>query len=124
MLQSFNILENADLKSIGYNSRRNIHTLYQAMCLAYAGRDFYYGDPYLPPEERVRGLLSKEYAMARYGEINWTRNDPNVKPGDPYPYQGGTNPFTQLLAQWTNVPPEDSTALDSKAARSSVQFEP
>ena len=35
------------------------------MNLAFADRDFYYGDPYFPPEEPVRGLLSKEYAKQR-----------------------------------------------------------
>src|SRR5919201_1597591 len=83
MLQALNILENADLKSMGYNSPKYMHTLYQAMSLAFADRDFYYGDPYFPPEEPARGLLSKEYAKARYANINWDRNDPNVKPGDP-----------------------------------------
>jgi gamma-glutamyltranspeptidase/glutathione hydrolase len=117
MLQALNILENADLKAMGYNSPRYIHTLYQAMNLAYADRDFYYGDPYFPPEEPVRGLLSKEYAKSRYGEINWTRNDPTVKPGDPYPYQGGTNPFTALLSRWNNVVTTDSAAT---APRSSL----
>ena len=67
MLQALNILENADLKAMGYNSPKYIHTLYQAMNLAYADRDFYYGDPYFPPDEPVKGLLSKEYAKARYG---------------------------------------------------------
>ena len=51
---------------MGYNSPKYIHTLYQAMNLAFADRDFYYGDPYFPPEEPVKGLLSKEYAKARY----------------------------------------------------------
>src|SRR3954466_14598675 len=120
MLQALNILENADLKAMGYNSPPYIHTLYQAMNLAYADRDFYYGDPYFPPAEPVKGLLSKEYAKARYGEINWTRNDSTVKPGDPYPYQGGTNPFTQLLAGWTNVARPDSAG----AAQSSLPPEP
>ena len=45
LLQTLNILENFDLKGMGYNSTRYIHTLYQAMNLAYADRDFYYGDP-------------------------------------------------------------------------------
>jgi gamma-glutamyltranspeptidase / glutathione hydrolase len=108
MLQALNILENADLKSMGYNSSRYVHTLYQAMSLAFADRDFYYGDPYFPPEEPTRGLLSKDYAKARYAQINWDRNDPSVKPGDPYPYQGGTNPFRQVLAQWKVEAPNDS----------------
>jgi len=101
MLQALNILENADLKGMEYNSPRYIHALYQAMNLAFADRDFYYGDPYFPPEEPVRGLLSKEYARARYAQIDWTKNDPSVGPGDPYPYQGGTNPFADLRAHWT-----------------------
>ncbi len=65
MLQALNILENADLKAMGYNSPRYMHTVYQAMNLAFADRDFYYGDPAFPPEEPMRGLLSKEYARAR-----------------------------------------------------------
>jgi len=101
MLQALNILENADLKSMGFNSAKYMHTLYQAMSLAFADRDFYYGDPYFPPEEPAKGLLSKEYAKARYATIDWSRNDPNIKPGDPYPYQGAANPFSKLLAAWS-----------------------
>ncbi|HEY7505845.1 MAG TPA: gamma-glutamyltransferase [Gemmatimonadales bacterium] len=108
MLQALNILEQADLKSMGYNSPAYIHALYQTMSLAFADRDFYYGDPYFPPQEPIFGLLSKEYAKARLATINWTRNDPAVKPGDPYPFQGGTNPFADLLARWTVEPAPDT----------------
>ncbi|MBS1241349.1 MAG: Gamma-glutamyltranspeptidase, partial [Gemmatimonadetes bacterium] len=101
LLQALNILENADLKAMGYNSSRYVHTLYQAMSMAFADRDFYYGDIYAPPEEPVKGLLSKEYARQRYAAINPERNDSTVKPGDPYPFQGGTNPFLDLLSSWS-----------------------
>jgi gamma-glutamyltranspeptidase/glutathione hydrolase len=100
LLQALNILENFDLKSMGYNSARYMHALYQAMNLAFADRDFYYGDPYFPPEEPIEGLLSKEYAKDRAGQIDWEKNDPDAGPGDPYPYQGGTNPFADLLSKW------------------------
>ncbi|MFL5540878.1 MAG: gamma-glutamyltransferase family protein [Longimicrobiaceae bacterium] len=100
MLQALNILENFDLKSMGYNSPRYINTVYQAMSLAFADRDFYYGDPYVPPEEPVRGLLSKEYARERARLINPDRNDPDLLPGDPYPFQGGRNPFLAVLRDW------------------------
>ena len=106
MLQALNILENADLRAMGYNSAAYIHTLYQAMNLAFADRDFYYGDPYAPPEEPIEGLLSKEYARSRYDQIDWERNDEGTKPGDPYPFQGGENPYLDLLERWTPVPPE------------------
>jgi gamma-glutamyltranspeptidase / glutathione hydrolase len=108
MLQALNILEQVDLKARGYNSPAYIHALYQAMNLAFADRDFYYGDPYFPPEEPTRGLLSKAYAKARFAAINWKRNDPAVKPGDPYPFQGGSNPFAELLHQWTVEPAPDT----------------
>jgi gamma-glutamyltranspeptidase/glutathione hydrolase len=106
MLQALNVLENADLKSMGYNSPRYVHTLYQAMSLAFADRDFYYGDPAFAPEEPVAGLLSKEYAKSRFAQIRTDRNDPDVRPGDPYPFQGGTNPWKALLEKWHTVPGE------------------
>jgi gamma-glutamyltranspeptidase/glutathione hydrolase len=104
MLQALNILENADLRSMGYNSPRYIHTVYQAMSHAFADRDFYYGDPAFPPEEPVAGLLSKEYAKQRFALLRQDRNDPDVRPGDPYPFQGATNPFRALLDAWRTVP--------------------
>jgi gamma-glutamyltranspeptidase/glutathione hydrolase len=97
LLQTLNILENFDLKSMTYNSASYIHTIYQAMNLAYADRDFYYGDPYFPPEEPRRGLLSKEYAKERAGLIKADRNDANAAAGDPYPFQGAQNPYLDTL---------------------------
>ena len=100
LLQTLNILEPMDLQEMGRNSPRYIHALYQAMNLAYADRDFYYGDPYFPPKEPIQGLLSKDYAHDRAELIDWEHNDRGIGPGDPYPYQGDKNPFTDLLAQW------------------------
>lgn len=99
MLQSLNILENFNLKDMGYNSTRYIHTVYQAMNLAFADRDFYYGDPYFTKDQPMKGLLSKEYAKARAGQIGYEHNDAAAAPGDPYPYEGRTNPFTELLKE-------------------------
>ncbi len=104
MLQALNILETVDVKAMGYNSARYIHALYQAMNLAFADRDFYYGDTYFPPEEPRRGLLSKEYAKARAAKIDWAKNDPKAGPGDPYPFQGEKNPYADLLAKWPPPP--------------------
>jgi len=100
MLQALNILENFDLKAMGYNSARYLHTLYQSMNLSFADRDFYYGDPAFPPAEPVRGLLSKDYAKQRATLIR-DRNDPNIGPGDPYPFEGATNPYSKWLPERT-----------------------
>ena len=89
LLQTLNILEGFDLEAMGHNSAQYIHTLYQAMNLAYADRDFYYGDPDFPPKEPMEGLLSKEYAAERRLLINPDMNDPIISPGNPYPFQDG-----------------------------------
>jgi gamma-glutamyltranspeptidase/glutathione hydrolase len=116
MLQMLNMLENIDLKSMGYNSARYIHTLYQVMNLAFADRDFYYGDPYFPPPEPIRGLLSKDYARDRLKLIDWQRNALEAKPGDPYPYMGQTNPFRNYLDAWP--PPQmRQQAVEESPAR-------
>jgi gamma-glutamyltranspeptidase/glutathione hydrolase len=115
LLQALNILENADLKAMGYNSARYVHTLYQAMNMAFADRDFYYGDPAFPPEEPVAGLLSKDYARQRYAGLSAERNDPDVRPGDPYPFQGGVNPYPDILAKWrTDGAPKPARRPDER----------
>jgi gamma-glutamyltranspeptidase/glutathione hydrolase len=103
MLQALNMLENFDLKAMGFNSARYIHTLYQVMNLTFADRDFYYGDPSFAPEEPIKGLLSKEYAKERIKAINWERNDPKASPGDPYPFEGKQNPYTEYIKSQTSL---------------------
>lgn len=103
LLQALNILENIDVKKMGYNSAQYIHTIYQALSMSFADRDFYYGDSYFPPEEPIRGLLSKEYAKKRAAAIQPNRNDAAIAPGDPYPFEGKTNPYTELLKNWNRA---------------------
>jgi gamma-glutamyltranspeptidase/glutathione hydrolase len=119
LLQALNILEPVDLKAMGYNSTRYIHSIYQAMSLAFADRDFYYGDTYTPPEEPVAGLLSKEYARERAKLINPDRNDPDIKPGDPYPFMGAVNPYKAMLAEW---PPKPKVPVTTSEAEHDEAF--
>ena len=124
LLQGLNILENIDLKSMGYNSPQYIHTVYQALSMSFADRDFYYGDPAFSPNIPMQGLLSKAYAKDRAKQILLDKNDPNIAPGDPYPYEGKTNPYLSLLQkrklltdttaiQGTAVPKHDQTSYIS-----------
>ncbi|NOX51561.1 MAG: gamma-glutamyltransferase family protein, partial [Gammaproteobacteria bacterium] len=53
MLQSLNLAEHLNLRQLGFNSANYIHQLYQVMNYAFADRDFYYGDPYVPPVEPI-----------------------------------------------------------------------
>ena len=109
LLQALNILENFDLKSMGYNSSRYIHTIYQAMNLSFADRDFYYGDPSFAVNQPMQGLLSKAYAKQRASEINFVANNPNAGPGDPYPFEGKQNPYLNLLKSRGFTPTVDSS---------------
>lgn len=99
MLQALQILKNYDLPKMGYNSVDYIHTVYQAMNLAFADRDFYYGDPYFSRNIPIKGLLSEEYGKQRAGEIDPKRNNPATAPGDPYVFEGKKNPFLALLKE-------------------------
>ncbi len=111
MLQTLNILENFDLKAMGYNSTRYIHTLYQAMNLAFADRDFYYGDPdFANGKQPMKGLMSKEYAKERAKLIKFDVNDTKAGPGDPYPFEGRINPFTDALKSWGDASSPKSNA--------------
>jgi gamma-glutamyltranspeptidase/glutathione hydrolase len=110
MLQALNILENFDLQSMGYDSARYIHTLYQAMNLSFADRDFYYGDPAFSPVSPIKGLLSKDYARERAKLIQPDHNDPDIRPGDPYPFESGTNPFAIILQGWHSKMPAAAPA--------------
>lgn len=95
MIQILNMLEALDMRSMGLNSSRYIHTLYQVMNLSFADRDFYYGDPYFPPEEPLEVLLSKSYARHRLTQLNRMQNDPHIGPGDPYRWRGLEHPFPE-----------------------------
>lgn len=102
MLQSLNILANFDLKKMGYNSPQYINTLYQTMSLAFADRDFYYGDPHFT-KIPIQGLLNKDYAKERAKLIDTAKNNTDILPGDPYRFEGKTNPFLALLAQRKSI---------------------
>lgn len=104
LLQALNILENFDLKKMGYNSPQYINTLYQSMSLSFADRDFYYGDPaYAPTLQPMKGLLSKEYAKQRASLITQDKANNDIFPGDPYPFEGRTNPYVDQLKGWKNM---------------------
>jgi gamma-glutamyltranspeptidase/glutathione hydrolase len=65
MLEALNILEGFDLKSSGFNTTDYIHKSVEALKLAYADRDAYYGDPKFNPDLPMDTLLSKSYAAER-----------------------------------------------------------
>lgn len=95
LLQCLNILEQIDLKKLGYNTPQYLNTIYQTMSLAFADRDFYYGDPKYSAVP-ITGLLSKAYATERRALIDTTYNTYH-QPGNPYKYENKPNPYITLL---------------------------
>ena len=88
-IETLNILEGYDLQAMGHNSPEYLHTLLEALKLAFADRDRYYGDPDFV-DVPLDGLLSKEYAASIRGAIDPDRACPEMPhAGDPWPYQGG-----------------------------------
>jgi gamma-glutamyltranspeptidase / glutathione hydrolase len=82
LLEMLGLLEGYDLKAMRHNSADYIHTVTEAMKLAFADRDRYYGDPRfvkVPGSE----LLSKDYAEMRRGLIDPKTASLEQRPGDP-----------------------------------------
>jgi gamma-glutamyltranspeptidase/glutathione hydrolase len=121
LLEMLNLIEPLDVESLGYNSARYIHTLCQAMQMALADRDFYFGDPYVSPAEPIRGLISKEYARERWQLFDPSRNNPDTRPGDPYPFEGGKNPFPKLLRNWSTLKSMKVNRSEDDAGRRDFQ---
>jgi gamma-glutamyltranspeptidase/glutathione hydrolase len=91
LLQMLNLLENFDLQAMGHNSADYIHTLVEAMKLAFADRHRYYGDPDVV-DVPIAGLLSSSYARDRSHLVRADRAWPEMPPaGEPWRYQRQKN---------------------------------
>ncbi len=83
LMQALNILEGFDLKSLGHNSPAYIHVVTEALKLAMADRERYYGDPDFV-QVPLEALLSKDYAAERRKLIDLNKAAPELPPyGDP-----------------------------------------
>ena len=91
LLQMLNLIESYDWRALGHNTPRALHILVEAMKLAFADREAYYGDP-LHVKVPVDGLLSKEYAKIRRALLREDRAFPDLPPaGDPWGLRATAN---------------------------------
>jgi gamma-glutamyltranspeptidase/glutathione hydrolase len=90
LLQTLNLLEGFDLRAMKHNSAAYIHTVHEAIKLAYADRNTYYGDPAFV-KVPLTGLLSKEYAAERRKQIA-ERASIEQRPGDPFRFDPDVKP--------------------------------
>ena len=96
LMQALNILENFDLRAMGHNSTEYIHTVSQAVNLAFADREAYYGDPDFAVVP-IDGLLSKDYARERAALIDPANAMCELPaPGDPWRYSTISGALSQV----------------------------
>jgi gamma-glutamyltranspeptidase/glutathione hydrolase len=112
-IETLNILDGIDLPALKLNSGEYIHTLAEAMKLAYADRDTYYGDPKFAkiPSER---LLSKEYGLERRRQIAADASH-EFRPGSIEAFPG-KHPFFSNIARYPIDPAllaKDTTCIDA-----------
>lgn len=124
--QTLRLLEGYNLNKMGFLSPDYIHVVIEAMKLALADRDEYYGDP-LFVDVPMQTLLSDEYTKLRRSLIDMEKASRELRPGDPYkmqallegggktfPNEGGTT--TCVTAdKWGNVVVTTPSGLGSTA---------
>jgi gamma-glutamyltranspeptidase/glutathione hydrolase len=81
MLQSLAILKNFDLRALRHNSAAYIHIVLEAIKLAFADREQFYGDPD-HVDVPLGALLSDQYAKLRADLVGSAANR-EIRPGDP-----------------------------------------
>lgn len=86
MLQTLKLLEHFNLKKMGFFSTNYIHVVTEAMKLAFADRDKYYGDPAFV-KVPMKELLSDEYTAIRWPLIEMNYASQVIRPGDPIKMQ-------------------------------------
>jgi gamma-glutamyltranspeptidase/glutathione hydrolase len=94
VLQTLTILKNFDLRAMGHNSVEYIHTVVEAMKLAFADRDQFYGDPRCI-DVPIGSLIGDDYGDLRAALLNGRANG-ELRPGDPL-NQGALLPVAQRL---------------------------
>ncbi|HLB46433.1 MAG TPA: gamma-glutamyltransferase [Anaerolineales bacterium] len=87
VLQTLNLLEGFDLSSMGHNSLQYLHLIAECFRRVWVDRFRYIGDPEFEAVP-IEGLVSKEYAAEMRQQLSLERAPDDVKPGNPWRYQG------------------------------------
>jgi gamma-glutamyltranspeptidase/glutathione hydrolase len=113
LLQTLKLLERFDLGSMGFLSADYVHVTTEAMKLAFADRDKYYGDPQYV-KVPLKKLISDKYAAIRVPLIKMDSASLVIRPGDPvkmiafvqpgeyWPGEKGTTTCV-VVDKWGNV---------------------
>jgi gamma-glutamyltranspeptidase/glutathione hydrolase len=122
LLQAVRLLEGFDLAAMGHNTADYIHVVVECMKLAYADREFYYGDPLFADVPMDR-LLSDAYSEARRRLVDTRRASLELRPGGGEPIRA-TSVLDVLSAVggregWTGAD-GDTTKLEAADAEGNM----
>jgi gamma-glutamyltranspeptidase/glutathione hydrolase len=113
MPMSMNILAGMDLAALGHNSPEYIHTVGEALKLAFADRERMFGDPKFV-DVPLQGLLSPEYGAGQRKKIRpgkaWAIMPPS---GDPFAAEGRSAPSSFDPQSDPETPGYKEHALDT-----------
>lgn len=108
LAQTLRLLDGVDLVAMGHNEPAYIHTIIEALKLAYADRHAYVGDPRFI-DVPIAGMLDDSYIAQRRGLI-----DPNTaQPGMPEPGRPEGASWTGALAPLATAPADELTQIDT-----------
>lgn len=93
LIQILNLLEGFPLGFLGAGSSESLHLIAESMCLAFADRAEFLGDPAFTPVP-TKALISKTYADSLRGKVSRTRHAPKPDPGDPWKFESLINHHT------------------------------
>jgi gamma-glutamyltranspeptidase/glutathione hydrolase len=95
IIQMLNLLERFDVPSLSFGTVEHVHLFAEVLKIAFADRQEYLGDP-SKVEVPIEGIVSKEYAKERVGEIGEVAGV--YSPGDPATYAGDSSDTTHVSA--------------------------
>jgi gamma-glutamyltranspeptidase/glutathione hydrolase len=115
LLQTLALLEGTDLRALGHNSADYVHTLAEALKLAFADREAYYTDPAVG-QVPLPTLISAEYAAERRKQIRpdtaWPEmpppgelgaSAPQLRASAPNPFPEPDTSYVCVADRWGNV---------------------
>ncbi len=120
LLEALNILEQFDLKGMKHNSAEYIHTVVEALKLAYADRDSYYADPTFV-QVPAEGLLSKDYARERAALINPKQASRAFVAGNPLPFDSKVKAWKYWVADIADGTKPGQPAPDAEPMRGAIK---
>jgi gamma-glutamyltranspeptidase / glutathione hydrolase len=120
LLQALNILEAFDVKGMKLNSVAYLHTVVEALKLAYADRDTYYADPAFV-QTPGEGLLSKAYAKERAKLINPRQASRAHIAGNPLAFDSKVKAWKYFVANIADGYQPGPLPLDAEPLRGVVR---